>query len=76
MLKDVTAKLGINSKPEAPKLDERTLVKRLALAIRPNQLNLSQSIEKYVTYLEKHDRYSPALSLRGKRNGNKPPRNK
>jgi len=56
MLKDVTAKLGINSTPESPKLDERTLVKRLALAIRPNQLNLSQSIEKYVTYLEKHGR--------------------
>jgi hypothetical protein len=57
MLKDVTAKLGINSTPESPKSDERTLVvKRLALAIRPNQLNLSQSIEKYVTYLEKHGR--------------------
>ncbi|HIL84269.1 MAG TPA: hypothetical protein EYG52_12260 [Pseudomonadales bacterium] len=53
MLKDVTAKLGINSKPEAPKLDERMLVKRLALAIRPNRLSLSQHIEKYVTYLEK-----------------------
>jgi len=32
MLKDVTAKLGINSKPEAPKLDERTLAKALDLS--------------------------------------------
>jgi len=32
MLKDVTAKLGINSKPEAPKLNERRRAKALGVS--------------------------------------------
>ena len=53
MLKDAITEMDIYSTPEPPKLDERTLVKRLILAARPNRLSLSQHIEKYVTYLDK-----------------------
>jgi hypothetical protein len=50
--------------------------KRLALAVRPNRLGLGQRIEKYVRYLNKTLPVFRLLLLRGKRNGNKPPRNK